>query len=241
MAIKTIGLALIGIVSSFISSALFAFIFAFQDEKKKELEYYGNNNNNGNNCKNKIYHVNSGGNSKDNGGSIINQDDIIHHHHTHNLTEYEYQEEKEENMSKSNHYNQYPFLTDGLTDNNEVSNVISAIRIISNINSSDSGSKCEGEQNSNDHSYIVNNEYEDNSSKFGYYLEGWDYTNNDEENENELYESDYDELDESNEDEELDYDELELIMEKILACENNSSDENLEYSDDETETEDEDQ
>ncbi|CAJ0824439.1 2074_t:CDS:2, partial [Entrophospora sp. SA101] len=162
------------------------------------------------------------------------------HHHTHNLTEYEYQEEKEENMSKSNHYNQYPFLTDGLTDNNEVSNVISAIRIISNINNSGSGSKCEGEQNSNDHSYIVNNEYEDNPSKFGYYLEGWDYTNNDEENENELYESDYDESDELNEDEELDYDELELIMEKILACENNSSDENLEYSDYETETEDED-
>ncbi|CAJ0644843.1 12232_t:CDS:2 [Entrophospora sp. SA101] len=225
MAIKTIGLALVGIVSSFISSALFAFIFAFQDEKKKELEYYGNNNNNGNNCKNKIYPVNSGGNI---------------HHHTHNLTEYEYQEEKEENMSKSNHYNQYPFLTDGLTDNNEVSNVISAIRIISNINNSGSGSKCEGEQNSNDHSYIVNNEYEDNPSKFGYYLEGWDYTNNDEENENELYESDYDESDELNEDEELDYDELELIMEKILACENNSSDENLEYSDYETETEDED-
>nr|CAG8552518.1 4134_t:CDS:2 [Entrophospora candida] len=118
--------------------------------------------------------------------------------------------EKEENMPKSNHYNQYPFLTDGLTDSDEISNDINDVRIISNINSGSTSSEDEGEQNSNDHSYIDNNEYEDNSSKFGYYLE------------------------------ELDYDELELIMKKILACENDSSDENLEYSDDETETEDED-
>nr|CAG8478089.1 6957_t:CDS:2 [Entrophospora candida] len=182
---------------------------------------------------NKIYPVNTSGNGKDN--------------------------EKEENMPKSNHYNQYPFLTDGLTDSDEISNDINDVRIISNINSGSTSSEDEGEQNSNDHSYIDNNEYEDNSSKFGYYLEGWDYTNNDEENENELDEnvneldenvnelyeldydeSDYDESDESDEDEELDYDELELIMKKILACENDSSDENLEYSDDETETEDED-
>ncbi|CAJ0830969.1 17419_t:CDS:2, partial [Entrophospora sp. SA101] len=208
---------------------------------------------------NKIYPVNTIGNGKDN----------VHHHHPQNLTEYETEygyQEKEENMPKSIHYNQYPFLTDGLTDSDEVSNDINDVRIISNINSGSTSSEDEGEQNSNDHSYIDNKEYEDNSSKFGYYLEGWDYTNNDEENENELDEneneldenvneldenvnelyeldydeSDYDESDESDEDEELDYDELELIMKKILACENDSSDENLEYSDDETETEDED-